>query len=174
MADADVASASSCHTVAVLGAAGHGKTSLVEALIGAAISGGSVAAPSPAFTTRTRELSCVMGGNQQVKLLDAPGHADLTDDAATSLARCDSVLVALDATEGLLAATARLLAGRRCPSPVQGSRPAPPVLLALTNMDRILRCGAAEEDIYKSLAAAVHVALYQGPMVHDQGDHHHS
>jgi predicted GTPase len=138
--------AKSTVVVAVVGPSGHGKTSLVDALPGVPVS------PLTLLTARAREIECTVDG-RALRLLDTPGQADLSADAGHALAGCGAVVVVVDAGDGLLAPAARLLAAATAASST--ASPSRPLVLVLTNMDRLLRCGAHEDAIYDTLSAAV-------------------
>lgn len=141
-----------CGYVALLGAANVGKSTLVNALVGAKVA----IVSAKAQTTRARVTGIAISGGSQVVLLDLPGifaprrrlDRAMVDAAWRGVEDADRVLLIVDATAGLddaaLAAISGL-AGRRTPADAVISKidaVKRPVLLALA--DRVSKAGAFE------------------------------
>ena len=137
-----LAAGSSCvaRTVAVVGAAGHGKSAVVGAVM---LHGGANGATGRSVLyvddSRADGLRLIMA--------DTPGHPDLRIDAESTLHMCGAALIVVDCIEGVLSATESLLRAVWAASL--------PCVLVLNKLDRILQADAAlDEVVYSCLAAA--------------------
>jgi GTPase len=104
-----------CGYVALLGAANVGKSSLVNALVGAKVA----IVSAKAQTTRARVTGIGIAGESQIVLLDLPGifvprrrlDRAMVDAAWRGVEDADRVLLIVDATEGLDDAARAAIAG---------------------------------------------------------------
>jgi GTPase len=104
-----------CGYVALLGAANVGKSSLVNALVGAKVA----IVSAKAQTTRARVTGIGISGESQIVLLDLPGifvprrrlDRAMVDAAWRGVEDADRVLLIVDATEGLDDAARAAIAG---------------------------------------------------------------
>ncbi len=104
-----------CGTIAVLGAPNAGKSTLVNALVGAKVS----IVSAKAQTTRARITGIALEGEAQLILLDLPGvfvakkrlDRAMVGAAWRGVADADRTLLLLDAARGFDAATRDLVAG---------------------------------------------------------------
>jgi GTP-binding protein Era len=104
-----------CGYVALLGAANVGKSSLVNALVGAKVA----IVSAKAQTTRARVTGIAIAGETQVVLLDLPGifvpkrrlDRAMVDAAWRGVEDADRVLLIVDATSGLDDAALAAIAG---------------------------------------------------------------
>ncbi|WP_291830634.1 GTPase, partial [Bosea sp. (in: a-proteobacteria)] len=104
-----------CGYVALLGAANVGKSSLVNALVGAKVA----IVSAKAQTTRARVTGIGITGESQIVLLDLPGiftpkrrlDRAMVDAAWRGVEDADRVLLIIDATEGLDDAALAVIAG---------------------------------------------------------------
>lgn len=104
-----------CGYVALLGAANVGKSSLVNALVGAKVA----IVSAKAQTTRARVTGIGITGESQIVLLDLPGiftpkrrlDRAMVDAAWRGVEDADRVLLIIDATEGLDDAALAAIAG---------------------------------------------------------------
>jgi GTP-binding protein Era len=104
-----------CGYVALLGAANVGKSSLVNALVGAKVA----IVSAKAQTTRARVTGIAIAGESQIVLLDLPGifvpkrrlDRAMVDAAWRGVEDSDRVLLIVDATDGLDDAALAAIAG---------------------------------------------------------------
>lgn len=104
-----------CGYVALLGAANVGKSSLVNALVGAKVA----IVSAKAQTTRARVTGIAIAGESQIVLLDLPGifvpkrrlDRAMVDAAWRGVEDADRVLLIVDATSGLDDAALAAIAG---------------------------------------------------------------
>jgi GTP-binding protein Era len=124
-----------CGHVAIVGRPNVGKSTLLNALVGAKV---SIVTPKPQ-TTRNRIAGIRTQPGAQIVFLDTPGmHAArtpfnrrLVQVAREALEDADAALVVLDATAGVTTADAALLdeVGRACPA----------VVIALNKVDAVAK-----------------------------------
>lgn len=112
--------------VAIVGHLHHGKTSFVDTLVQAALAEPwDVRHPQMRYTdtrkdeqdrhisVKTTPISLVLQDVKDkyymVNLLDAPGHVNFCDEATASLRCADGAIIVVDAVEGVMLSTERLL-----------------------------------------------------------------
>jgi GTP-binding protein Era len=165
------AAAARCGYVAVLGAPNVGKSTLVNALVGAKVS----IVSAKAQTTRARVAGIAVEGDAQLVLLDLPGvfaprrrlDRAMVDAAWRGVADADRTLLVVDAARGLDAASRALVAG------LAGSRA--PVDLVLNKVDAVrppaLLALAREANDAFAFAATFMVSAETGSGVADLRRH---
>lgn len=141
--------------ILVAGHRHHGKTSLIDTLVGYQLKPTAAAQftnartrhqRQPRYTdTRRDELSRGMslhlalmpllipnaaGISHLVTLIDSPGHADFFDEVVVGAALADAVLIVVDSSEGILLGTERVI----CLA-LEASLP---MMLVLSQLDRLL------------------------------------
>ena len=159
-------------TVALVGHAGAGKTTLVEQLLattgtipraGSVVEGTTVCDTEPEEIARKHSLSMAVApvtlGDQRIDLLDTPGVADFVVEVERALAVADVAVVVVSATDGVEVQTEvvwRLAA-----------REGIPRVIAITKLDRD---GAKYESVLASLRdafgkgiAPVELPIGEGP-----------
>jgi small GTP-binding protein len=153
----DVGTARCQRTVAVVGAAGHGKSALVNAVMG-----DSRATDGRATLRSVLSVDESRADGLRLTLADTPGHPDLRGDAESLLHLCDGALLAVDCIEGVLSTTESLVRAAWA----AGTRS----VLVLTKLDRILQTEASfDEVVYGCLAAAVSQAKAIAAAADDDG-----
>jgi GTPase len=132
-----------CGYVALLGAANVGKSSLVNALVGAKVA----IVSAKAQTTRARVTGIAIDGESQVVLLDLPGvfaprrrlDRAMVDAAWRGVEDADRVLFVVDARDGLDDAATAALEGLRA----RGARAVDAVINKIDAVDRPRLLGLA-------------------------------
>jgi elongation factor G len=159
-------------TVALVGHAGAGKTTLIERLLattgaidraGSVIDGSTVCDTEPEEIARRHSLSMAIApitlGEERIDLIDTPGVADFVVEVERALAVADVAVVVVSATDGVEVQTEVVwrLAGR------EGI----PRVIVVTKLDRD---GAKYEDVLASLRetfgtgiAPVELPIGEGP-----------
>lgn len=123
--------------IVVAGSLHHGKTSLVEILLGEQAYHKRKDEEERAMTLKTHVITAVAGGavlqptSRQLTLLDTPGHPDLIGEAVAGMRLADAVLLCVDAAESLSEHSEQLLRHA-----VVGEQL--PVVLVLTKVDRLI------------------------------------
>lgn len=148
-------------SIAVVGALHHGKTSLLSLMC----SDNGMTVPyqqrkdeiARKMSLKTSLVSVMLSGStlgqtpaSLVSFLDTPGHPSLTCEAAAGLRLADSVLVCVDAVEGVIAYSEQLI--RMC------SLESLPIALVITKLDRlILDLRLPPMDAYRKLRGIIDV-----------------
>src|SRR5262245_28404221 len=125
--------------VAIVAHVDHGKTTLVDAMLGQSVAvraNGRVAERVPDSGDREREKgitilaknTAVLHGGLTVNIVDTPGHADFGGEVERGLSMVDGVLLLVDAGEGPLPQTRFVL--RKA---LQANLP---VILVINKVDR--------------------------------------
>ena len=142
--------------IAIVGNLGHGKTKFVDMLFAHAKAGppslitSSVTSPSNSGLTRftdvrkdeqemelslkssamTLLMSDSTGENFVMNIVDTPGHPNFADEVSASLRLSDGVVVVVDACEGVMMQTERLIR--------LAVREKQPIVLVLNKIDRLI------------------------------------
>ncbi len=125
--------ATRCGFVAVIGAPNAGKSTLVNALVGAKVS----IVTHKAQTTRTRVRGIVIEGQSQIVLVDTPGifvpkrrlDRAMVETARTEAREADAVVVVIDSARGLDEAADPVIR--------QAKELTMPLVLALNKVDKV-------------------------------------
>ena len=125
--------ATRCGFVAVIGAPNAGKSTLVNALVGAKVS----IVTHKAQTTRTRVRGIVIEGQSQIVLVDTPGifvpkrrlDRAMVETARTEAREADAVVVVIDSVRGLDEAADPVIQ--------QAKELTMPLVLALNKVDKV-------------------------------------
>lgn len=147
--------------VAVVGHLGHGKTSLLDVLVQdthfrdwpldrpARFTDSRADEQAREMSLKTAPISLVIpdlsGKSHLLNLADAPGHVNLSAEATAALRLADGVLLVVDAVEGVVMGTEKVIA--------QALRDGLPLVLCITKIDRlILELRLPPTDAYHKLA----------------------
>ena len=175
----DVVTTHRTRTVALVGHAGAGKTTLVERLLaesgvipraGSVIDGTTVCDTEPEEVARRHSLSMTVApitvGDERIDLIDTPGVADFVVEVERALAVADVAVIVVSATDGVEVQTEVVwrLAGR------EGI----PRVIVVTKLDRE---GARYDQVLASLRdafgkgiAPVELPIGEGPAFHGVAD----
>src|SRR5512138_2499591 len=104
-----------CGIIAIVGAPNAGKSTLMNALVGAKVA----IVSRKAQTTRTRTLGITVSGNAELVFVDTPGIFEprrrldraMVAAAWSGAGDADMVLLVIDASEGVKANVDRIVAG---------------------------------------------------------------
>eukprot|EP01112_Ceratiomyxa_fruticulosa_P017874 TRINITY_DN5640_c0_g2_i1.p1 TRINITY_DN5640_c0_g2~~TRINITY_DN5640_c0_g2_i1.p1 ORF type:complete len:984 (-),score=223.83 TRINITY_DN5640_c0_g2_i1:93-3044(-) len=132
--------------VALVGHLHHGKTTLMDMLVSQTHTKKWSAAKSTRYTDtlvdeqvrglsiKSTHMSLILpnsdGKSYLMNIIDTPGHVNFSDEVTASLRLCDGVLLLVDAVEGVMAQTERVIN--------QAIKEQLPIVLIINKIDRLI------------------------------------